>query len=434
MPNNDNGVTIISSDSEVELQLTAKRSKPHQSKLASYRELDRSGKAKERRTKAFLSDSEDAMELTSDLDMSTMSWTNQGRERQLHLPGPTSSSSITSQPHSPTHSRTKGLPDASQMTKCDKNSSLDLGAKRTVASPASDLPLLATKRRSSDHGTSSKKFKAVPESSNLTTSAPTEPSLADVISMSLGGSPSSSKIDRSFWPRVTRHRQILRPSSSKVAPPPADAEVINLCSDSDEAMDVGDFPATDVGPLSPINGATIFSEAFQPGATQTEDALARLSYPSSLRVPSSPVVPASSSLPASSPPLTVPYHPSSAYSDTLATANDIGDAVSDGPENYPKVTPPQRSDATEGVSSVHQPLSMSNSSDPGHEVASDFSNKGSYKTCSSSASIGSFHSPSPRNSVTGSPVRDLVAPVSVMHLHNDMHGLQEDCVSLQNFG
>ena len=418
------------------MQLNAKKSRPRQLQ-SSRKGLDKSEEAKGYRKRAFLSDSEGANDVKNGPDM-----IEQGRKGQSSPSGPTSSTSITRHAHALAHSLTRRSHDASQMRKGDKHGSPDLGAKRTKARPTYNSPSLANDGRSSDHRLSSEISKTITGSSSVSTktSAQAEPSLADVISMSLGGGPSSSStVDHSFWIRPTRRKSIFSPppsnhlhSSQKVAPPPVDAEIIDLCSDSDDPMDADDFLSSDLGPSSTVHDAAVSGTVSQPGATQDE-ASVRLSYDTSPPcVVSSPTVPASSNPPDSSPRphvLTSPF----SYPETLDPTTDLVGVLTDLSgelENYPEVTSPLRSDAAEetlGVSSVHRVLSRSNSSNPSvNGFTSGSSNKGPFRRRSSSASVGSLYTSRLRNSVAGSPAQDLVAPVSEMHLHTDMDDILQD--------
>ncbi|KAF8504273.1 hypothetical protein JB92DRAFT_777864 [Gautieria morchelliformis] len=229
----DAGVIVISSDSEVEAQITVKKSYSRHLQSSTRNNPADLGQDNEQTTKAFLSDSDGAIDLTNDQDIPSIHPTEQTREAKgkddigrlpkTDVPDTSLRSSIVSRAHVPVQEQLKGSNAASHATQPDRYIPSDLESRRTTASPVVRLPLPANNGDCSNRQLSSKISTPVAGSSNAATKTmgQTQPSLADVISTSLGGTSSTPKVHRPLRPLhdVPRPTQLLRSSSSKVVPP-----------------------------------------------------------------------------------------------------------------------------------------------------------------------------------------------------------------------
>lgn len=422
----DDNVVIISSDSEVEAQLTVKKLKPRYSKPSNLKSPTRVDSGKRQAGKARLSDSDGAIDLTSDPDISPTNTNNRFRGRtssevmarqSLQSNIPSSASQTLMPPHAPGPSCSKATLSDTQTAALDKHL-----PKRTIADTATKTPLPAI-RESSNHRLSSKLSKATPKSLHDATQPFKEclPTLADVISMSLGGFPSSSP--KEIKPPRLQHgaslpmqqKAIPHPSSSvhsrsiqKLAQPPADAEIIDLCSDSDNSMDISERPTLEVGSSSSNNSATVFSVGSQSVLTQSKGkAPVRLpSVFSPPRVSSPSIIPTSSSLPSPSSSkhsaFTPPFMASHKGLDTANISVDRSNSTTNDYARYLDVPSSLHSNAMNdnlAVSNVHCGSSRSNSLNPSvHEVTS---RKRSHKSSSP-------------NSSPWNQVQDLAIPSVVM--------------------
>lgn len=467
-------VIIISSDSEVDVQLTVKKSKPRLLQHSSQRDPEGSWKAKQQATKAFLTESDGAIDPMSDADILTStaaqrvgerrkSGPAEGQLRRAKMPGSTSSFPMTPRTCAPVplHQRssrsppqTTGLSSPDRTTKC------------FIVPPAVN----SLGRRWSS--------KAVKVSLNgrRKSFAEAEPSLADVISMSLGGAPSSSiEGNKRAWRRNRSSQPMQRKSSSRPSSmlacssqtpaPPVGAEIIDLCCDSDDAMNVEEL-SSETSPLDNIQSVAMISTDPQSVETSQRGRVPEcLSSPLIPLLESTPPIPTSSSVPDSSPSrpaltqgsMTFPENPDaaipgddphSAETEYTEFLNATPLLSSDRVENNSAVDAPSRSDVSlvddqhiaEMLSSdafennsaglsVHGATSRSSSSLI-IEVASRSSNKG-YRTRSPSSSLGGSQISKGRNSSAGSLAQDLVASVSNVHLHTYTDPTQQDNVRLK---
>jgi hypothetical protein len=394
----------------------------------------------------------------SDPDTSTSTAAERVRERRSGLaagqlprvkfPGSTSQSSITPHAKLPVPMHPGGSHVASQTT--NPMPSI-ITANGAMASPAvnSSLSTINANGHSLDHRRTSK-IKATTGSliDTRQTLADAEPSLADVISMSLGGTPSlSSQGYKRARSRPMQQKLALRPSpqlghsSQKLAPPPppVDAEIIDLCSDSDDPMNV-DNHALETGPSSSIQSVTAISTGSHPVETPRKGESPGLPPPvfSSPCEFTPPTIPTSSSLPSTSPsrlPLTLA---SPVFLETIesATRGDSSHSAEIEHTEFPDVTSLLRSDAFESnsaVSSVHGASSRSSSRSLIVGVESRSSNKGSYRTSPPSSSEGSQLSER-RSCSAESPAQDLVPSISEVRLHTHMDHTQQESVCLKSSG
>jgi hypothetical protein len=434
----DTGVIIISSDSEVEAQITVKKSYPRHS-ITRNNPADL-GKTSEQTTKAFLSDSDGAVDLTSDQDILSMPPTEQAREAKgkgvigrlsktnaLHT---SSRSSIVSRPHVPVHEQLKRSNAASLETDPDRYIPPDREPQRTTATPVYRLPLPANNGDSSNRRLPSKVSTPAPGSPDAATKTlgQTQPSLADVISTSLGGTPSTSRLYSPSWPHDVPRPTQLRASSSKLAP--VHTEVIDLCSDSDEPMDADEAPA---GPSGTPRRSAVTGTFAQPTTIQEEGrAPVRLaSVVTPPRVSSPPIGPTSSSLPNSSPSPPVPTSLSNAPVENIDTDSIFADPLAAGTSELSDYT--NDNSLFMGNAVETNPEGSINCN---HSARSDSANasnkssdKGSYRTRSPSLPLGSLHSSRRSSSFGTVSPPDIMTPLSQlsqMHLDGRRDSTRQD--------
>lgn len=326
---NDTEPIIISSDSEVEPRIVTKSSKqrqPHH-EVGGGQILTGTVKVQDRRTEAFLSDSDGAIDRTSGVDRPGISNSHPGQ-----VPGAKKLEGGRKQFVKHKHKRSEAAPHPSLDTiRCSGGSPVQtsapglsekmeaprssLGGKcSTVPHPGSALwrpaddieqdvawPGMARNKPSSSTLISTHPSRSVGERR-----ARRSPTLADVISTSLGGTPSpyksAKRLLRNSFTRPTQEPtrrkslRVLAQTGKKPTSPSFDAEVIDLCSDSEDAMSVDHLLTTVPSQPHP-------SEALLPGVPRTV-AADTASSASIQREPVVPVPPISHML---TPPGSFPY-------------------------------------------------------------------------------------------------------------------------------